>query len=229
MNIGDVMTAPAVTVPVDASFTEIVEALLAHGISGLPVVDEDGRLAGIVTEADLISKEAYGSRRRRALELVADYFRGQDPQWVRKAAGRTARDVMTADVTTTSPDDDITAVARRMVESHYKRLPVVKDGRVVGIVSRHDLLRPFYRDDAEITADIARVLDDPLSVPETHRVEPSVAGGIVRLDGTVQWPHDRVLVEALIRRIPGVVSVDNDLEAREPQPGFDPPIYPVRG
>jgi CBS domain-containing protein len=145
MQVRDVMTTDVLTVGPEASFAELVDALLTRGVSGLPVVDESGRLLGIVTEADLVSKEAYGPGRRRALALVADYFRGRDPQWVRKSSGLRASELMTAEPDSVTPDDDVVEVARRMLERHHKRLPVLVDGRVVGIVSRHDLLQSLGR------------------------------------------------------------------------------------
>jgi CBS domain-containing protein len=221
MKVRDVMTAPAVTVGPDALFAELVDLLLARDISGLPVVDDAGRLLGVVTEADLVSKEAYGRRRRRALGLMSDYLRGRDPQWVRKGAGRSARELMTADPASAAPDDDLAAAARRMLEANHKRLPVVEEGRVVGIITRHDLLEPFHRGDDAILADARRLLADPLWVPETHAADPSVASGVVTLQGTVLWPRDVVLVEAVVARIPGVVGVDNRLRSREPEPRLD--------
>ena len=132
------------------SFAEIVDSLLRHEISGLPVVDGAGHLLGIVTEADLVSKEAYGQRRRRALGLLADYFRGRDPQWVRKSAGLTAHELMTVVPDTAAPDEDLAEAARRMLERHHKRLPVVDGGRIVGILSRHDLLQAFGSPEGEV-------------------------------------------------------------------------------
>ena len=141
MHVRDVMTTDVVTVPPDADFGEIVERLLDRGISGLPVVDADGTLLGMVTEADLVSREAYGPGRRRPLGLVLDYLRDRDPAWVRKASGTTARDLMTQVVTTASPDDELRVIARVLLESGHRRLPVVRaDGRLAGIVSRRDLL-----------------------------------------------------------------------------------------
>jgi len=75
------MTSTAVTATPDTPFPELVDQLLRHGVSGLPVVDEDGHLVGIVTEADLVSKEAYGGRRRRVLELLADLVAGRETHW----------------------------------------------------------------------------------------------------------------------------------------------------
>ncbi len=141
MHVRDVMTTDVVTVTPDAGFGEIVELLLDHGISGLPVVDADGALVGMVTEADLVSREAYGPERRRPLGLVLDYLRDRDPAWVRKASGTTARDLMTREVTTASPDDELRVIARVLLESGHRRLPVVRaDGRLTGIVSRRDVL-----------------------------------------------------------------------------------------
>ena len=222
MKVRDVMSSPAITVRPDATFQEVVDALLANDISGLPVVDADGRLVGIVTEADLVSKEAYGFRRRRALALVADYLRGRDPQWVRKGSGRTARDVMTASPAVASPEDDLGAVARQMLESHHKRVPVVDDGRVVGLVSRQDLLRPYHRSDVELLAEVETLLGDVLRVPEGHDAKAMLEAGVVTLDGTARWPRDAAVIGEVVAAVPGVVAVDNRLVAREPEPTLGP-------
>jgi CBS domain-containing protein len=141
VRVADVMTTDVVTVGPDATYGEIVDRLLAHDVSGLPVIDGDGTLVGIVTEADLVSREAYGPDRRRPLGLIVDYLRDRDPAWVRKSSATTAADLMTRVVTTASPDDEVRVTARRMLESGRKRLPVVaSDGLLVGIVSRRDVL-----------------------------------------------------------------------------------------
>ncbi|HEX6419480.1 MAG TPA: CBS domain-containing protein [Acidimicrobiales bacterium] len=149
VHVRDVMTTDLVTVGPDATYGEIADRLLAHDVSGMPVIDEAGALIGIVTEADLVSREAYGPERRRPLGLIADYLRDRDPAWVRKAAATTAQDLMTRVVTTAAPDDEVRVTARRMLEGGYKRLPVVaSDGRLVGIVSRRDLLAADHLGDA---------------------------------------------------------------------------------
>lgn len=141
VHVRDVMTSDVVSVGPEATYGEIADRLLAHDVSGLPVIDDDGTLLGIVTEADLVSREAYGPDHRRPLGLIADYLRDRDPAWVRKASATTAADLMTRAVTTASPDDEVRVTARRMLESGRKRLPVVgSDGRLVGIVSRRDVL-----------------------------------------------------------------------------------------
>jgi CBS domain-containing protein len=216
--VRDIMSSPVVTVAPDAPFDEVVERLLAEGVSGLPVVDEDGLLLGIVTEADLVSNQAYGYRRKRALALVFDHLRGRDPQWVRKSSGRRARDLMSGAVSVVAPDEEVAAAARRMLEDGHKRLPVVEEGRLVGIVSRMDLLRPYCRKDVEIAADVSLLLVDPLRTPEDHQVRAQVERGVVTLLGSVRVPSDSLLVEAMAARIPGVVAVDNLLEIREGAP-----------
>jgi CBS-domain-containing membrane protein len=145
VHVRDVMTTDVVTVGPDATCDEVVHRLLARGVSGLPVTDSDNTLLGIVTETDLVIHDAYGPLRRRPAVRVADDLQGRDRTWVRKASGTTARKLMTPFVMTASPDDELRVTARRMLESGYRRLPVVaSDGRLVGIVSRRDLLAPAY-------------------------------------------------------------------------------------
>lgn len=107
MRVRDVMSSPVVTVTADAPLKDVITTLLDHTITGAPVVDAEGRLEGIITEADLLSRPAYGPGRSRPLRLVAEYFAGVDPQWLRKAEGLTARDVMTHAVATIRPSADI--------------------------------------------------------------------------------------------------------------------------
>lgn len=145
MKVRDVMTSPAITVSPDTPFGDVVDTLLVNDISGVPVIDDAGRLIGIVTEADLVSEEAYGDRKRRTLRLLADHLRGREPRWVRSSSNRTARDVMTVDPLVVAADDDLSYAAQRMLDGGHKRLPVVSDGRVVGIISRQDLLTSLGR------------------------------------------------------------------------------------
>lgn len=221
VKVRDVMTTEVVTVGPKAPFGEIVDALLEHDISGLPVVDAHGMLVGIVTEADLIAKEAYaggGPRRRRPVGMLRDHLRGRDTSWVNKASARVAADVMTTKVDSVTPEEDVTVAARRMLDGRHKRLPVCDKGRLVGIVSRHDLLKPFHRSDEQIERDVRDLLADPLRVPEEHEAVASVSQGVVTLRGTTRFPSDIGVLVAAVSRIPGVVAVDNCLRAREPEP-----------
>ena len=145
LKVSDIMTTGVLTVRPRTPYHEIVTLLLDYEISGLPVVDNDGVLVGIVSEADLISKEAYveDEGRRGHLRLLRDHLLGRDTEWVDKAAARNAQELMTSPVRTLSPDDDVATAARVMLDHRLKRLPVVRDGKLVGIVARHDLLRPL--------------------------------------------------------------------------------------
>ncbi|MEY2426287.1 MAG: hypothetical protein QOI61_1859 [Actinomycetota bacterium] len=215
------MTTPAVTVRGDTMYADIVDVLMTNDVGGLPVVDGAGRLIGIVTEADLVSHEAYGPRRRRPLGLIADAMRGHDTHWIRKASAQTAAELMTRAPVVASPDDDVSVTARRMLEKHHKRLPVVEyTGQVVGIVSRHDLLRPMHREDDDIVADIDRLLGDVLRVPEKHEARAFVVHGLVSLNGTAQWPSDVEIIERVVGRVPGVIAVENHLVPRQPAPRY---------
>lgn len=208
MKVKDVMTTSVLTVRADTPFKEVVEILVEHGVSGVPVVDTGGRVVGLVTEADLVSKEAFDLRHRRPLAAVADLIAGVRV-WSDKAAGLTAAEVMSERVVTVSPAEDLHYVARRMLELGVKRFPVVDDGRLVGIVSRQDLLRVFHRSDADIAAEIDAKLADPLYAPEDHSVTAVVEDGVVTLVGRVRLSGELPTVIGLATNVMGVVHVDS--------------------
>ena len=148
MLVRDIMTTAVVTATADTSFQELVQLMLHHGVSGIPVVGGDGRPVGIVTEADLLAKEAYRSHRDRP----ADPLLGQtENTWAAKSRGLRAADLMTAPVRTVRPDDPVRLTAARMIATGVNRFPVVDgDGRLVGIVSRDDVLRILHDDSEEM-------------------------------------------------------------------------------
>ena len=226
MKVREVMTTDVITVTRDAPFKEVVGLLLANEVSGLPVIDAGGGVVGMVTEADVVAKGAYPGRRRRALAVLSDLVAGRDSHWARKAAGERAEELMNTPVLTASPDDDVRAAARAMGELRVKRLPVVEEGRLVGIVSRPDVLRAFYRSDAEIEADIRARLASPIQVPEDHAVRFRVRDGVVTLEGSVHHQSDVRVVEAMVQRVRGVVSVENRLAFREQDPRLTGPLVP---
>ena len=218
MRVRDVMTTSVVTARVETPFPRLVDLLVERGISGLPVVEDDGSLVGMVTEADLVSKEAYGGRRRRRVQVLLDLLAGGESTWAIKARGLTAGQLMTTEVETVRPDTDVRDAAREMVEHGHKRLPVVEGGRLVGIVSRTDLLRTLHRSDHDLERDVERMLVDPLRAPDDHTVSASVHQGVVSLAGTVRYPLDLPVLEAMVWRIPGVAGVHHAVTAREPDP-----------
>jgi CBS domain-containing protein len=214
MRVSDVMTTTVVTAAPDTPFQRLVDLMLQHGVSGLPIVDVDRRPIGIVTEADLVSKQAFGAR-RRPLDAAADFAFREENIWAEKARGLTAGAIMSAPVRTVRPDDQLRLAAARMVTMGVKRLPVVgDDGRLVGIVSRTDVMRLFHRSDNEVALDVQRVLDDPLLVPEDHIVTASVHDGVVTLHGAVSQSSHIRLIDAMVRQVAGVVDVISEIDGR---------------
>ena len=228
MKVRDVMTADVVTAGLDTPYKRLVEIMLEHGVSGVPVVDGVGRLLGIVTEADLVGKQAYGRPSERLLGLLHQVVFGPPAKVLDKAWALTAARLMTDGVYTAAPDEDVADVARRLLERSVKRLPVVsRDNVVVGIVSRRDLLAAYARPDEEIRREVWRTLGNPLAVPEDAEVEDvHVRNGRVVLRGRVKHPSDVPVLEAAARRIRGVVNVECQLFAREPEPQMTGPFGP---
>ena len=219
MKVAEVMTTAVVTVGPEASWKEVAERLLDAGVSGLPVVDRDGYLLGIVTEADLVSRPAFGDRRHRSLMAMVDLLTGE-ARWAGKATALTAAEMMTTATVSASPQEHVRSAARRMLDSGVKRLPVLDGGRLVGIVSRRDLLHAFHRTDAEIAAQITERLGMVRYAPEDHDVTVSVEDGVVTLEGAVRMEGEVPVVEGLARDVPGVVQVVSRVEFREPNPSL---------
>jgi CBS domain-containing protein len=229
MKVRDVMTTDVVTAGVDTPYKQLVETMVERRVSGIPIVDGERHLLGIVTEADLVDKEAYGQRPKRLLGLLRELMFGPSLDVIVKAVALTAQGLMTESVQTAAPDDDVAEVARRLLHRSIKRMPVVDThGAVVGIVSRRDLLAAYARPDDDIKRDVYRSLANPLAVPEDAAVEDvHVRNGLVVLRGRVHFPSDVAVVEGVIRALPGVISVECQLFAREPEPertAFGPPL-----
>ena len=155
MRASDVMTTEVVSTTADTPVREVARTLLAHGISAMPVLDADGVPIGMVSEGDLVSRDELARVERRDwwLKLVADDS-APDGGFLAKlrAPDRTAGDVMSAPVVTVAEETELTEVARLLAQHHIKRVPVVKAGRVVGIVSRADLLHALATPQPEATA-----------------------------------------------------------------------------
>ena len=208
MKVKDVMTAEVLTVAKNTPFKDVVDLLVEHRISSVPVVDDERHLVGLVTEADLMSKEAFDLRQRRPLAALSELLSGTG-RWSAKASGLTAGAVMTERVVTVGPGEDVRAAARRMLELGMKRFPVVEDGRLVGIVSRQDLLRIFHRPDADIAHELEVKMASPLYAPDDHTVTAVVADGVVTLTGSVRWSGEVPVMVGLAAGVAGVVHVDH--------------------
>jgi CBS domain-containing protein len=227
MKVSTVMTRDVVSVTPETPFKDVIETLVGAGISGLPVVDDRGVLVGIVTEADLVAKQAYPGQRPRALALLADVLSAREHHWVTKAAAWTAADVMTTNVATSLPEEDVRIVARRMLARGVKRMPVLDGGVLVGIVSRHDILRVLARPDAEIAEDVRRTLRTDPNRPDDHHVTCSVKDGQVTLAGDVRYAWDAPIVVAMVRAVDGVIDVVSNLHHRESNRNLGKPPWVI--
>jgi CBS-domain-containing membrane protein len=223
-NVASVMTRDVVAVAPDAPYKEVVERLHERGVSAVPVVDADRRVLGIVSEADLLLKE------ERVLQWPGE--RLLDPHGdAARAAARSAAGLMTSPAVTVESRASLTQAARLMHRHHVKRLPVVDStGRLVGIVSRGDLLLAFLRSDESIAGEVREhVLTDTLSIdPDDLGVR--VEDGVVRLEGRLETRSlARILVRlvAAVEGVVGVVGVDHRLSWRLDDVGLRPEAPPL--
>ena len=204
--VKDVMSTHPISVSETSSFKEIAAGLREFRVSAFPVLDADGTVIGVVSEADLLPKEALDDR-RGVRGTITGLMRRTDQA---KAEGVTAADLMTTPAVTVTPDDTVGHAARLMYSRKVKRLPVVDEGgHLVGIVSRTDILAVFDRTDEEIRAEIMTKVITGHSEPTWYSV--LVKDGVVTVEGTpetVPIGHDIV---RQARHVQGVVAVRDRL------------------
>jgi CBS-domain-containing membrane protein len=200
--VADVMTTAVATVEGTAAFKDVVRIMQERKVSAVPVVDGGRRVVGVVSEADLLPKEEFRDSdpdRYTQLRRLSD---------LAKAGSVTAAELMTSPALTTTADATLAQAAREMARARVKRLPVVDDGgRLLGIVSRADLLKVFLRTDEEIAEEVRREVVAYLFPAPASAVRVEVGEGIVTLGGRV---HDTSLVPVaarLVRAVEGVVDV----------------------
>ena len=216
--VKDLMTTEVVAVRRETTFKEMAAVLRQYRVSALPVIDDAGRVIGVVSEADLLAKEALADP-----GVMAEVLQRQD---VRKAEGLTAGDLMTHPAVTASPEDPVEQAARMMHFMRVKRLPVVNSGgQLIGIVSRSDVLAVFDRPDEDIRKEIVdtMLLHEFLIDPRTFRV--TVESGVVTMEGC---PETAALGRALVRKarhVPGVVAVRDRLTYPDTSPVVAGPVF----
>ncbi len=225
MYAADVMTHDVVTVRFDATIQEIAEILLAKGISGVPVVDEAGTLVGIVSEGDLIHRVENDTERRRSwwLQLFAD--RERLAQEFIKSHARKAGDVMTRRVLTVKRDTSLAEVSALLEKHRIKRVPVVEGGKIVGIVSRGNLLKGLVSlaeaASRQISVSDAALHDSVLAQlqsnawAETSQINVNVTNGNVELWGIVKSETEKDAIRVATELTPGVRAVSNNLVVRQ--------------
>ena len=141
MQVRDVMTTNVISIPAQATILEAARTMLRNRISGLPVVDAEGRLIGMVTEGDFLRRSEIGTERQRPRWLEFLLGPGRMAEDYVRAAGRKVEDVMTRDPVAVSEGDDLAIMVELMERRRVKRLPVLRDGKMVGVVSRANLMR----------------------------------------------------------------------------------------
>jgi len=194
VKVTEIMSQPVVTVTPGTGIKAAAELLVEHGISALPVVDSAGQLVGIVSEADLIAIEARPDPRSQATPLGPTA--GSTP--------RSVAEVMTRDVVVVTTQSEVAEAAKTMLSSDVKRVPVMSGRRVVGIVSRRDLVKVIARTDSRIEAEVNNRLDE---------LGLATAGSIVKVtDGVATVPVEREgtarrLMESAVLQVAGVLEV----------------------
>jgi CBS domain-containing protein len=206
--VRDVMTTDVVTVSGPMSCKQVARVMTGRRVSGVPVVTKDGRVAGMVSEADILRKE------ERAFRRLGTGLPRRTRRERAQAKARCAAELMTSPAITIHPDAPVGAAARLMNGHRIRRLPVIDpSGKLIGIVSRRDLLSVFLRPDEEIAAEVHGMLTGIL-LAEPDGVQVTVRDGVVILSGSLPRPNLIPVAERLASGVDGVVAVIGKLTIR---------------
>jgi CBS domain-containing protein len=213
MRVKDLMTKDVLTVRPSMPLKEAAAMLAEHRISGLPVIDDERRVLGVLSEGDILYKET-GAKDKPGLidRLLSVPPVGLDL----KLAAKTVGEAMSAPALTVGPRRPVTEAASLMIDERVNRLPVIDDEeRLIGIITRADLVRAFVRSDAEIEKEIREDVFHRTLWLEPEMLQIEVSGGEVRLSGQVETRTDAELIPTFVQRVPGVVSVLSKLRWRD--------------
>ena len=219
MKARDVMVSPVISVKPSCTVKEVAKTLLERRISAVPVVDDSGKLAGIVSEGDLMHRAEIGTQRRHSWWLRV--FTGDDALAAEytKAHARTVADVMTRDVITASPDTPLHEIAALLERHSIKRVPIVRDGALLGIVSRANLLQALASSHKDLDIQLSdtairdRILAHLNNQPWAHTLllNVTVNGGVVDLWGITGSDAERKAIRVAAESAPGVTAVNDHL------------------
>jgi CBS domain-containing protein len=219
LTAANVMTTDVVSIGPDKPVREIAEILFTRRISGVPVVDADARVIGIVSEGDLIRHAAIVGEQHRSWWLSLFTDESVTARDYVKAHGRTARDVMSTDVVSVEETATLAEITETLHRHRIKRVPVVRGGKLVGIVTRGNLLQAF----ATVKTEPPKIVDDRTihdqlmhelrSQPWAHVLDVIVENGVVHLHGTFQTEHERRALLIAAENVPGVKRVEDHLTA----------------
>lgn len=229
MKASDVMTRHVISIKPDSSVAEAAQLMLENRISGLPVIDSDGKLVGIVTEGDMLRRSEIATERRRSHWLEFLISPGRLANEYVRTHGRKVREIMTAEPQTITEETALDEIVLMMEKKRIKRLPVLRGEQVVGIVSRANLvhalvsLAPETEDTAPSDATIReRILTEMDRQPWSPRklVNVIVRGGNVELWGTIFDYRDRDALRVVAENVPGVKHIHDHLVWVEPMSGL---------
>ena len=229
MKVKDVMTSPVVSIEPDSTIPQAVRIMLQRHISGLPVVDSQGRLAGIITEGDLLRRAETGTEHKRPRWLEFLVGPGKLAEEYTRAHARKVSEVMTADPLTVGEETPLEDVVRLMEKRRIKRVPVVRGQEIVGIVSRANLLhalagvarelKPTEASDQvireQLLAELKRQSWAPIAL-----IDVVVRNAVVELWGTITDERERQAVIVAAENIPGVKTVKDQLAWVDPTSGM---------
>ena len=223
----DVMTPRVISIEADAPVTRAAGVMLENRISGLPVVGSNGELVGMVTEGDFLRRREIGTERKRSgwLEFLVGPGRLAD-EYVR-ASGRKVSDVMTPEPRTAGEETPLDEIVKTMEQHHIKRVPIVRAGRLVGIVTRANIMHALVslaREERAPPGGDAAIREQILAEYAKHPWAPIpnvvVRDGIVELWGTITDYRERQALIVACENIPGVKAVHDHLVWIEPMSGF---------
>lgn len=228
MKASDVMTRRVISVRPDTSILEAARLMLENGISGLPVVDSQGQPVGIVTEGDFLRRAETGTERHRSPWLEFLIGPGRLANEYVHSHGRKVEELMTPGPKTVAEDTPLEDVVHEMERNHIKRLPVVRDNQLVGIISRANLLHalaslaraapPSVKDDMAIRDRVLAELDkQPWTAVGLNVV---VRNGNVELSGTITDERQREALKVAVENVPGVNTVHDHVAWLEPVSGM---------
>lgn len=228
MKASDVMTRQVITIRPDATIVEAARLLLQKQISGLPVVNEKGKLVGIVTEGDFLRRVETATEKRRAHWLEFLIGPGRIAEEYVHSHGRKVEEVMTYDPVTVKEDTTLETVVHLMERHHIKRLPVVSDDHLVGIISRANLLNALAslaREAAPTTTDDATIRNRVLAAIEKQPwsgvgINVVVRDGNLELSGVIFDERQRQALRVAAENVPGVKTVHDHLASVEPVSGL---------
>lgn len=204
MRAREFMSTPVVSVRPETTLKELMEQMAAHRVSGVPVIDHQGALVGIVSESDVLAKLEHGKQEGGLPGLLERLAGGGAAQ---KLTAHTAAEVMTPRVITAGPDASFRELLHLMAVHDVNRVPIVEDGRVVGIITRADLLKAMARSDRAISEEAEwRLLHDLWIDPATLKI--STHGGVITVAGEVGTRSEAELVKRWVGLVEGAVDVD---------------------